>query len=86
MEDMAFEDFLGWNVGHLQFYFRMRRRKSTTGNKKDLVARALVAIESKDPIVDCSKDISDRLNRLLSTAGTKRRSQVIVLLIQNHKS
>ena len=42
---MAFEDFLAWKVGQLQFYRRMRRGKSTTGNKKDLVARALVAFE-----------------------------------------
>ena len=41
----------------------MRRGKSTTGNKKDLAARALVSFESNAPIVDCAKDISDRLER-----------------------
>ena len=31
MEDMAFKDFLELSVGQLQFYFRMRRGKSTAG-------------------------------------------------------
>ena len=61
-DSMAFEDFLEWSVGQLQFYL-MRRGKSTTGNKKDLAARALVSFESNAPTVDCAKDISDRLDR-----------------------
>lgn len=68
-DSMAFEDFLEWSVCQLQFYL-MKRGKSTTGNKKDLAARALVVFESNDPIVDCPKDISQQLereyNRLLS--------------------
>ena len=41
MKEMAFEDFLEWNVGQLQFYFRMRRGKSTTGNNKDRAVKQL---------------------------------------------
>lgn len=62
MESLSFEDFLEWTKGQLQHYL-MRRGKSTSGNKKDLAARALVAFESNDQIIDCSKDITDRLER-----------------------
>jgi len=57
---MNFEDFLEWSVGQLQFYL-MRRGKSTSGIKKDLAARALVAFECNEPVVDCPKDITNRL-------------------------
>ena len=52
MEDMAFEDFLEWSVGKLQFYFRMRRGKSTTGYKKDRGVKQLpVDFKIKPPLV-----------------------------------
>lgn len=61
-ESMSFEDFLEWSVGQVQYYL-MRRGKATSGVKKDLAARALVAFEANDKVVDCPKDISDRLEK-----------------------
>lgn len=62
MESMTFEDFLEWTTGQLQHYL-MRRGKATSGNKKDLAARALVSFESNDKVLDCPKDITDRLEK-----------------------
>ena len=38
-------------LDQLQFYL-MKKGKPKTGNKKDLVACALIAFESKDPVMD----------------------------------
>ncbi|KAK3747780.1 hypothetical protein QZH41_001679 [Actinostola sp. cb2023] len=56
----TFEDFLEWSLGELQKYL-MIRGKSTTGSKKDLAARALVAFENNAPIKDCPKEFTARL-------------------------
>ena len=57
---MSYDDFLEGTTGQLQF-FLMERGKSTTGNKKDLAARALVSFELKEPIVQSSQSIFQRL-------------------------
>ena len=59
---MFFEEFLEWSVGQLQ-HFLTKRGKSVSGTKKELAARALVAFESNDPILDCPKDLTERLER-----------------------
>ena len=58
--DGTFEDFLEWSLGELQKYL-MIRGKSTTGSKKDLAARVLVAFENNAPIKDCPKEFTARL-------------------------
>ena len=57
---MSYDDFLERTTGQLQFYL-MERVKSTTGNKKDLADRALVSFELKEPIVQSSQSIFQRL-------------------------
>lgn len=59
---MSFSDFLEWTNCQLKHYL-MVRGKSTTGNKRDLAARALVAFENNEPIVQSAEDLAKGLER-----------------------
>ena len=62
----GFRRFSGVERWSTPVLFQDEKRKVDNRKQKNLVARSLVAFESNDPIVDCSKDISDWLDRPLS--------------------
>eukprot|EP00795_Rhopilema_esculentum_P015645 gene15645-6929_t len=59
---MDFNDFLEWNQERLNNFLKVRG-KSTTGNKKDLAARALVAFENGEPVTQSAEDSAQKLEK-----------------------
>ena len=77
-ERMSYEDFLEWTRGQLRF-FLMKREKTTTGNKKDLAARALVAFETKDPVVMHSEKGNSESNMATTRCCQVHTNQIFEL-------